>query len=292
MLNLVQLQAFLAIADAGSFQGAADSLRCAQPTVSQQLRKLEDFLGVQLVTRQRARSTLTAAGATLLPQARALLRAAQRTRDQVRGRRLALGAASNVGVFLAPRLIAGFEAQDRAGLVDLTIGTNRRVLDAVAAGEIDLALTEWAEPQPGFTAVPWRRERLVVIAAPGHRLASRRRIGKAALLDEALLGGEPGTGTGTILRALFGADAHKVRSGRQLGSTAAVKEAVKAGLGISIVLAYAVAEDVAHGSLVTIEIEEADVYKTLQAVFPDEAPVSSLTRRFVGFLQGAAATGG
>lgn len=289
MLNLVQLQAFLAIADAGSFQGAADALHCAQPTVSQQLRKLEDFLGVQLVTRQRARSTLTAAGATLLPQARALLRAAQRTRDQVRGRRLALGAASNVGVFLAPRLIAAFEAEaGGAGLVDLTIGTNRQVLDAVAAGEVDLALTEWAESQPGFAAVPWRRERLVVIAAPGHPIAARRRITKAELLGEPLLGGEPGTGTGTVLRALFGVDAHRVRSGRQLGSTAAVKEAVKAGLGISIVLAYAVTEDVAHGSLVTIEIEEADVYKTLQAVFPDEAPDGSLTRRFVGFLQAVA----
>ena len=70
----------------------------------------------------------------------------------------------------------------------------------------------------------------------------------------------------------------------QLGSTAAVKEAVEANLGISIVLAYSVAEDVAFGSLVSIDLEDADFYKSLQAGLQTEMRETSLARVFDAFL--------
>lgn len=287
MLNLSQVQTFLAVIDAGNFRAAAEKLVCSQPTISQQLQRLEGFLGVQLVVRNRVRSTLTRDGEMFLPKARALINAAVRACDPAKERRLLIGASSNIGVFLGPRLIANFERAfaDRTD-VDLIIGTNRHVIDAALSGEVDLALTEWNEEHAGFEWLTWRREKLVVIAAPTHPLAGAQRISKERLLDYPFLGGEPGTGTGRIVRGLLGADAERLKIGRQLGSTAAVKEAVKANLGISIVLAFSVAEDVNHGSLVTIELEEADVFKSLHAIVPQELPRRALARQFVEFILG------
>ena len=286
MLNLMQVQTFLAVIDEGGIQSAAERLACSQPAVSQHLRKLEEFVGVSLVVRNRSRALPTRDGEIFLPRARALLAAAERARTLIADRRLMVHASGNVGVFLAPRLIANFEREvGRPEAVDLVIGTNRRAVDALVSGEADVMLTEWSEEHPAVEWLNWRREKLVVIAAPEHPLAARRHIPRHALFDHPIIGGEPGTGTGQALAGVFGADVGHLRMARQLGSTAAVKEAVKANLGLSVVLAYAVDEDVKAGTLVTLELEEADIYKTLYIGIARESPQSSMARRFLAFCR-------
>jgi DNA-binding transcriptional LysR family regulator len=291
MLILSQVQTFLAIIDEGSIQSAAMRLSCSQPTVSQQLRKLEEFLGVPLIVRNRGHSAPTREGELFLPHARSLLATAERTRELIEGRRLVVAASGNVGVFLAPRLVAGFERQlGREGIVDLHISANRRAIDALLSGEADVIMTEWAEDHASVEWLRWRREKLVVIVAPNHPLAQRGCISKKELLEYPMMGGEPGTGTGRLLGSLFGKDVEKLRIERQLGSTAAVKEAVKANLGVSIVLACSVTEDMAFGSLVAIDIEEADIFKNLFLGVSGESPQTSLSRQFARFCSAAGTT--
>jgi len=279
MFNLAQVQTFLAIVDEGGIQSAAERLSCSQPTVSQQLRKLEEFLGVPLVVRNRTRALPTRHGELFLPQARSLVATSGRARDVIEERQLVVWASGNVGVFLAPRAIAGFEKQrGREGSVDLMIGTNRQAVDALLSGEADLIMTEWSEDQASVEWHSWRREKLVVIASPEHPLAQRTRIRKEELLEFPIIGGEPGSGTGRILRTLFGNDLDKLKIRRQLGSTAAVKEAVKANLGLSIVLAYAIADEMKFGTLVAIEFEEADIFKSLFLGLSKDSPQSSPVR--------------
>ena len=285
MLNLSQVQAFIAVADEGSFQTAAERLDYSQPTISLQVRKLEEFLGVPLIARSKARSVLTRDGELFLPHARALVASADRVRDRLQGRRFMIAASSNIGVYLAPRLLASFK-RDHADDADiaLKIGTNRETIDTLLTGEADVALTEWSEPHAGVHWHSWRREKLVVIVSPDHPLARERCVSRQTLLNYPMLGGEAGTGTGRIIRDFLGDDANRLKKGMQLGSTAAVKEAVKANLGISIVLAYSVAEDIAFGSLVSIDLEDADFYKSLQAGLQTEMPETSLARVFGAFL--------
>lgn len=284
MLSLSQVQTFLAIIDEGGIQSAAERLACSQPSVSQQLRKLEEFVGVPLVVRNRSRAVPTQDGQVFLPMARALVAAADRACSLISDRRLAIHASGNVGVFLAPRLVAGFERElERPGGVKLTISTNRGAVDALMTGAADVVLTEWSEEHPAIEWFSWRREKLVVIVAPEHPLASRQRIPRHTLLEHPIIGGEPGTGTGRALASALGSDVGRLRIERQLGSTAAVKEAVKANLGLSIVLACAIAEEVKAGTLVALELEEADIFKTLYIGLARESPQSSLARRFATF---------
>jgi DNA-binding transcriptional LysR family regulator len=105
------------------------------------------------------------------------------------------------------------------------------------------------------------------------------------LLNEKLLGGERGTGTGALLRKQLGARASALQVVRQLGSTAAVKEAVKNRLGISLVMAASVRDEVAAGSLHMVEIEDAVITKPLYCVSRQGADLRSAAAVFARFVR-------
>ena len=283
MLNLSQVQAFLAVIDEGDFQGAAQALGLAQPTVSQQLRKLEETLGVQLVIRTRGGSQPTSDGLAFLPYARGLIRTAERAVEAVASRPLSIGASSNIGTYLLPKRLHRFATETDTGF-DLVLGTNPETAERLDGGEVDIALMEWWDGRPGFSATAWRREPMVVITSPLHPWRRRRSVGKALLFDQPMIGGETGTGTGHLLQKVFGRNAGRLRVAMQLGSTAAVKEAVKAGLGISMVMAGAVEEEVEVGTLHALRLADGDLAKDLFVVLPDGTPETSAAARFAASL--------
>jgi DNA-binding transcriptional LysR family regulator len=285
MLKLDQLEAFLAVVDTRGFRGAAQRLGCSQPTVSQQLRKLEKSLGVSLVVRDRSQSVPSKEGARLLPLARSLLRAAARTKDVVAARRLAIGASSNIGIYLLQPFVARYAIETGSQItLDLRLSSNPEIAACLSNGEIDLAVMEWWDNRPGFSARAWRRENLVLIVGPQHRWARKKSIQLAQLFEEPMIGGEAGTGTGTLLQRLFGRNASKLRVGMTLGSTEAVKQAVKAGLGISLVFASAVEEEVRAGSLRSLNVAGVDIAKDLFVVLPEDTPPDSPPQRFAKML--------
>jgi DNA-binding transcriptional LysR family regulator len=143
---------------------------------------------------------------------------------------------------------------------------------------------EWSVGAPGFAASVWRNEPLVVIVHAGHSWSGRRSIPAHWLLEEKLLGGERGTGTGALLRKQLGVRASALQVVRQLGSTAAVKEAVKNRLGISLVMAASVRDEVAAGSLHMLEIEDAVITKPLYCVTRPAVDRHSAAALFAGFV--------
>ncbi len=153
--------------------------------------------------------------------------------------------------------------------VELVIDTNPTIARQLTSGELDIAVMEWWHPQPGFQARDWRQEPVVLIAPPDHPLAGLRQVDRDTLAGMTLLGGEPGTGTGRLLAGFFGNEGPFPEVSMQLGSTEAVKQAVKAGLGISLVLAAAVEEDVRSGTLVAIPVSEPGLAKELMVICPE-----------------------
>lgn len=285
MLNLTQLETFVALVDAGGFGEAAERLKIAQPTVSQQLRKLEEELGATLVVRDRSQSTPTAAGARLLPLARSLLKAAARARDVVAGRRLVVGASSNVGIYLLQPFVARY-AREHASInaIDLRIASNPEIADRLSSGELDVAVMEWWDRRSGFSASVWRQEPLVVIVPPDHRFAKFKAVKPDWLFEEAMIGGEAGTGTGTLLQKVFGRKAASLAIAMTLGSTEAVKSAVAAGLGISLVFASAVENEVHAGSLRALPMAGIKMQKDLYVILPEDTPAMSPSQNFAQML--------
>jgi len=225
MLNLAWAKTFLTLIDTKSFQAAADQLQMAQPTVSQQIRKLEEELGVLLLHRSRTGCEPTEAALTFMPYAQSLVRISEHAVMAVRSGRVRVGASANVGIYVLQPYLRKFLRQHDPALFDLVIA--QKLYDS----ELDVAIMEWWEQRPGFSWKRWRSEPLVLIVPPDHPLCESRQISKRKLAEMDLLGGEPGTGTGRLLESYFGNTGRSPRLSMQLGSTEAVKEAVRRAWG-------------------------------------------------------------
>jgi len=284
MLNLVWLKSFVEVIDQKGFRPAANQLGIAQPTLSQHIQKLEEQLSVLLVQRGRSQCKPTRAALTLLPFARSMLRLDERARESVMNTRLRIGASSNIGIYMLQPQVRAYKDLGNSPEVDLVIDSNPAIAQQLSNGELDVAVMEWWNETPGFHAQPWRNEPVVLIVPPDHLWVTRADIDRDALSGMSLIGGEPGTGTGRLLAAFFGDHGPFPTVSMQLGSTEAVKQAVKAGLGASLVLASCVKEEVQAGTLVAIPVREPGLTKELMVIYPGNLaghpPVSS----FVGHL--------
>lgn len=275
-LDLDLVAAFVAVAETGGFHAAARRLGVSQPLVSQRVRRLEERLGVVLLARQREGCTPTRDGALFLPHARRALAAARQAETLFAGRPLVVGAASNPGIYVLPRVLTPE--------ITLRLGTNPETLSRLEAGEIDLAILEWWEERPGFRAVVWREEALIGIVPPGHPFAREGSVPLRRFLAEPLIGGEPGTGTARLLgEALVGEPLPP--PARTMGSTDGVKRAVAAGLGVSIVLACAARDEIAAGSLVPVRFPDASLVRRFHVAWPEDLPETAPENAFLARLR-------
>lgn len=283
MIDLECAATFLAVVSKGGFREAAKHTGLSQPAVTQQIKRLEQALKVTLIQRSHAGCTLTPEGKIFLPYAEHLVRAGQRALALFDNSALTVGASSNSGIYLLqPRLRA---YRDRAThKLDIVIGSNSNIVNQLQNFEIDVAVMEWWDQRPGFCARIWHREELVVIVPPDHRWAGRASIPRNWLMGQTLLGGEAGTGTGRLLQSYFGDDARSVGVSMELGSTEAVKHAVRAGLGISLVMAAAVTDEHRHGNLCAIPIEDEAPRKDLYVICRDYLLPDAPARQFSDFL--------
>lgn len=278
------LQAFLDLVQTGNFRITARRLGLSPSALSVQIRSLETELGAPLLHRGRRGCTLTPAGRQALPLIRSLGGVAKQLQSLLREPRLHVATSSNLGTYLLPSLCRRFQA-DTAFIPELTVAGNPESAARLRDGQADCAVLEWWTETEGFRSVTWRREPLVAIAPPDHPWTRLERLCVADLFREPLLGGESGTGTGSVLRRALGARARDLRIGMQLGSTEAVKHAVMNGLGVSIVMAGAVRLEAAAGRLWAAPLADLPLHKDLQAVCRDDCEAGQAPRVFQEFLR-------
>lgn len=262
-INLDQIDSWLAVLDCGSFHEAGRRLSRSQATVSQHIQRLEEHLGGKLLTRGHSRCMPTPFGRRFAPIARSLVAGESRAMELRTQSAPRLGACSNIGTYLLPQVLAqysGCEAQP-----SIRIGTNPEIAEALQDGCLDIGLLEWWSPRTDFVAMQWRCEPMIAICPPGHRWATRSKVTLRDLFSEPLIGGEPGTGTGRLLREMLSKGASLPAPVMELGSTEAVKRAVAAGLGVSIVLESSSKLEVKHRSLLAFHLEP-EVSKALWLV--------------------------
>lgn len=284
MLTLSFVDSFLAVVDHGGVRDAARAKGLSQAAVSQHIRKLEAEVGATLLHRSHAACTPTRHGRAFLPIARGLVSMAQRARHLLDARVLRVAASSNIGVYYLPRLLGRFrQLQAEAPELEVTVGTNPDLIGRFKDGLFDLILSEWWDDSPHYSTAVWRQEPLVAILPPDHALATGAgaSIDLADLARHPLIAGEAGSGTAQLLRSVFGA-APLPAPKLVLGSTEAVKQAVMAGLGVSIVLAGAVQREVNAGQLAALPIAGTPLCKpfhvTVPANLPEDTPGASFMR--------------
>lgn len=247
-MELHQLRYFCAIADTGGFSRAAQQTHVSQPSLSQQIRKLEDELGARLFDRLGRTVRLTDPGRALLPRARAVLRDVEAARSDVVERKASIGGLMCVGViptiapYWFPPALAAFSRTYPEARVTVVEEITPLLLERLRAGTMDVAIV--ALPLQarahGFEARPLAVEKLYAVLPAHHPLAGRRAISLADLRADSFLLLRDGhcfreTAVAACKRARFRPKISFESS--QFGSILGM---VDAGLGVSMVPAMAV----------------------------------------------------
>ena len=181
-MQLHQLRYFCAVANAGSFTRAAEREHVAQPSLSQQVRKLEDELGARLFDRLGRRVRLTSFGHTFLLRAEAILREVSTAKREIeemsameRGR-IVVGAIPTVAPYFLPQRLASFAAEFPGVHVSVLEDTTPVLLERLQEAAIDMALMALPVPRDQFVCQELLREPLYLVFPRGHRLAGSSKV--------------------------------------------------------------------------------------------------------------------
>ena len=266
--DLHRLRIFVAVARAGSFTRAAAQLHMAQPTVSQQIRALEDAVGAPLIERGPRRLRLTPAGEALLPYATRLALLADealqatRTAAGVAAHTLRLGVGQTLATYLLPELLRRYRERAPHCHTRIVTGNSATLLEQVAEGSIEIALVGSPAAHPDVVVTPFMQDRLVVIVAPHDIWASREAVDLDELRDRPLLSREPGSALHATVERLLGSATLAGDTVIMLGETEAIKRSVEVGLGVALIQAIAVQREVALGRLRALALRGTDDRRT------------------------------
>ncbi|MFI1759186.1 LysR family transcriptional regulator [Streptomyces sp. NPDC020571] len=270
--DLGAMELLLAVARLGSLGGAARELGITQPAASSRVRSMERQLGVALVDRSPRGSRLTDAGALVTDWARRIVEAAeafdagaQALRDR-RDSRLRVAASMTIAEYLLPGWLVALRTQLPDTAVSLLAGNSAAVAERLLADEADLGFVEGVSVPTGLDSAVIGHDRLIVVTAPGHPWARRRRPLEAAeLAATPLILREKGSGTRQVLDAALGGLARPLI---ELSSTTAVKAAAVGGAGPSVLSELAVGEELTTRRLVSVPVADVVLARDLRAVWP------------------------
>lgn len=298
-MTLRQLEGFLAIVGAGSFRRASERLALSQPALSQQIKELERELETPLFDRLGRRVRPTAAGTVLETHAHRVLAALDGAREAMRALRglkqgsLVLAASTTPGIYLLPRLLAGFKRAHPGLVVSLRIANTREVEDLIRRREADLGIVGGHLAKARETCVEARLvDRIVLIVPPGHRWAGRREIAPALLREDCLLTREDGSATRQVTEAALARAGVTIETSLELGHTEAIKEAVGAGLGVALVSQRAVQSEVSARQLHSLTLRGMPIERHFHVIRHDAKALSAAAQAFLAFLHEQGDLGG
>jgi LysR family transcriptional regulator, low CO2-responsive transcriptional regulator len=287
---LPQLAVFETSARLGSFTRAAEELHLAQPTVSTQIKKLSETLGLPLFEQIGKKVHLTPAGAVLQEGCRELFAAFGRIEDALAGLRGLEGgclrlAASTTGKYFAPRLLAAFVGLHPKIEVSLQIHNRQILIDRLSRNEDDLYIFANPPTEQEVVCQPILANPMVLFARADHPLAGQRRIPFTALAQEPYLMREPGSGTRLVTDELFARHGIEPRVRMELSTNEAVKQAILAGLGVSILSRHTLGLDTGQNQLAVLDLEGLPLERQWQFVYPVGKQVSPAARAFMDFVR-------
>lgn len=296
-MDIRKLDVFCKVVELKSFTKAAEAVRLSQPTVSEHIRSLEKDVGQKLVDRLGREVEPTPVGHLLYGHAVRLLRLQRDALQAIAEYQgtlcgtVQLGAGTIPGTYILPAMLGSFCRQYPDVKPFLHISGSKAIASGVLAGDFDLGLVGGVWSERGLEWTPLFSDTLVLAVHPANPLASRRSLPLGELFDHPFLLREPGSGTRRVLAGILdqkGLREDDLRAVAVLGSNEAVKEAVKAGMGISMLSFRSVVEEVRHTLIRTVALEDVSTERTIYLIQRKNREPSPLAAAIATHLRAAA----
>ena len=259
-----RLQVFHTVARLLSFTKAAETLHMTQPAVTFQVRQLEEYFNTRLFDRTHNRISLTEAGARVFQYSDKIFELYGEMENAVRemtgeiSGSLTIGASTTIAEYMLPALLGDFRAKYPDVSIHLKVSNTDGIVSMVENNTIDLGVVEAPVSNKNLVVDECRRDNLVAIVPPGHPKADRKRITLDELLEYPFICREEGSGTREVIAEYMNTspDCNTCMNvAMELGSPEAVKGAVEAGMGISVVSNANIQKELRLGTLVAIELD-------------------------------------
>ncbi|MED4224501.1 LysR family transcriptional regulator [Neobacillus cucumis] len=271
-MNIENLRMFCLVVDEGSISQAARLSFVTQPAVTRQIHQLENFYETLLFDRTEGKMRVSEAGKILYPFAKSIVNDFNRSSEVIKqsvGRlntTLHVGASFTIGEYLLPNLLGRFKKQMPDIKVTLTIKNTPGVLEDLTNDVIDLAMVEGIVEKGNYKVEKYAEDELILVCSQEHSWGDQIEIEE--LTNERMIWRESISGTRLIVENMLRENAilEKIDSYMELGSTQAIKSAVEANLGISILPRLTVVNELEQGILREVKIAGIKIKRDLWLV--------------------------
>lgn len=238
-MELHQLRYFVAVAETGNFTRASERSRVAQPSLSQQIMKLEGEVGHKLFHRLGRKAVLTEAGTAFLDRAKRILFEVENATKELGdhpslGRRITVGAVQTVMPYLITPLLGQVRESHANLLIDAQEDFRSNLVRAVVDGDLDLAVVPLPVKEHRISVEPLLTEPLLLVVGKNHPIATRTSINVNDLADETFVSLGDSSSLAGQIRAFFGDHKFQPRIGYRCAQVATLKQFIASGLGISL----------------------------------------------------------
>jgi DNA-binding transcriptional LysR family regulator len=260
-----RLQVFHTVARLLSFTKAAETLHMTQPAVTFQVRQLEEYFNTRLFDRTHNRISLTDAGERVFEYADRIFdlytdmeNSVREMTGEIRGA-LTIGASTTIAEYMLPALLGDFGARYPDVTIHLRVSNSEGIVSMVENNTIDLGVVEAPVGNKNLVVEVCRMDQLVAIVPPNHDLAERDRVSFSELIKYPFICREEGSGTREVINEYMnthlGNCETELKITMELGSPEAVKGAVEAGMGVSVVSRATVLKELKLDTLRAIYLE-------------------------------------
>jgi DNA-binding transcriptional LysR family regulator len=292
-MDIRALEVFCRIVELKSFSKAAEAVYLTQPTVSGHIKVLEEFVGVKLLDRLGREVLPTKAGELLYGYAKQILalrnqaiQALEEYKGSLKGH-LVIGGSNIPGEYVLPALLASFKARHPEISITLKIADSREIVRGVLEGNYELGAVGAKFDDGQLVYLKLLEDELVLALPPGHAWASKAVVALTELVGQPMILREVGSGSRKVFEdALHAArlDSSALTVVAEMGSTEAVRQAVKSGAGVSVISLRAIQDDLDRGSIRTVPLKGINLTRDFYLVYHKNRSRSPLCEAFTNFL--------
>ena len=289
-MNLERLKVFSTVANLKSFTRAAEELYMTQPAISKNIKQIEEFYGVVLFRRIGNHIELTEAGNKLLQFANDILKLADEAKEALNeGKLLAeekvvLSVGSTVGVYILPLVLKRFIKKYPNVQFTIEISNAQKILDKFVEGSIDMGIIGALVHKTSLNYQPFISEELKLIVANNHPWSAVDEIVVSDLKGQSFFLREKGSGLRYVVEERLKKAGLELDNVTEMPNNEAIVKLVEAGLGVSIVSEYAIAEDLELNRVKTVEIKDLDLHRHFYLVYQEEKLLSKTFNNFMNYL--------
>jgi DNA-binding transcriptional LysR family regulator len=287
-MNFNKLRIFYSVAKNNSVTLAAKELLLTQPAVSIQIHLLEEDYGVKFFNRSGKGIKLTEEGELLLSYAEKIFNLSDEADEALRQitslerGKLKIGSSMTIGAYYLPQLFEIFKLQYPNIVIQMDTGNSHEVIDRVLSFKNDIGFIGIDYADKHLVKIPFIIERLVLIVPPNHELTHKRAISFKDLEKQKMIMREKGSGTMEIIERELQKHRVSVETVMELGSNEAIKQAVEAGLGVSIISSNVVKLEDKQGRIKILRFSKnRDIIRSFYIIYHKDKYFSPLLKEFL-----------